>query len=191
MNYTNRIYQTELLVWLETCRGVCNYALRELKEWMASRQRLVDRCSLEKEYIVLADEPLPSYHRQPNNLPKAKKQFPHFPHLSQVPFQVLQATIRRLNNTWDAFCLPPSPPLGRGVGENFPRLKKFGQFKSFVFPKFKNNPLSGNTIKLPKVGNAPIDLHRPIPDGFNVKPVRVVSKVRGTQWYVVVTILER
>jgi putative transposase len=94
MNYTYRIYpdaiqQTELLDWLETCRGVYNYALRELKDWIASRSDPVDRCSLEKEYMIPADEPFPSYHRQQNNLPKAKKQFPH---LGKVHSQVLQTT---------------------------------------------------------------------------------------------------
>ncbi|KGF72865.1 hypothetical protein DO97_03855 [Neosynechococcus sphagnicola sy1] len=181
MNYTYRIYpdvtqQTELLEWLETCRGVYNYALRELKDWIASRKCPVDRCSLEKEYIILADKPVPSYHRQQNNLPKAKKLIPR---LGEVHSQVLQTTIRRLHDTWEAF-------QKRGLG--FPRFKKFGQFKSFVFPQFKNNPINGLTIKLPKIGEVPINLHRPIPDGFQVKQVRVLSKVRGTQWYVVVTI---
>ncbi|MBK4732007.1 transposase [Oxynema sp. CENA135] len=181
MNYTYRIYpnvvqQAELRSWLETCRGVYNYALRELKDWIASRKCQVDRCSLEKEYIIPADEPFPSYHRQQNNLPKAKKQFPH---LGQVHSQVLQTTIRRLHDTWEAF---------QKRGHGFPRFKKFGQFKSFVFPQFKNNPINGFTIKLPKIGEVPINLHRPIPDGFKVKQVRVLSRVRGTQWYVVVTI---
>jgi putative transposase len=76
MNYTYRIYpdvtqQTKLLEWLEVCRGVYNYALRELKDWIASRKCSVDRCSLEKEYIIPANEPFPSYHRQQNNLPNA------------------------------------------------------------------------------------------------------------------------
>jgi transposase len=66
LNYTYRIYpdaaqQTELLNWLETCRGLYNYALRELKDWIASRKCLVDRCSLKKEYIIPADDPFPSY----------------------------------------------------------------------------------------------------------------------------------
>jgi putative transposase len=181
LNYTYRIYpdaaqRTELLNWLETCRGVYNYALRELKDWIASRKCLVDRCSLDKEYIIPADEPFPSYHRQQNSLPKAKQQFPH---LGKVHSQVLQTTIRRLHDTWEAF-------QKRGYG--FPRFKKFGQFKSFVFPQFKSNPIDGFTIKLPKIGDVPINLHRPIPDGFKVKQVRVVSKVRGTQWYAVVTL---
>ncbi|MEN9223615.1 MAG: transposase, partial [Thermostichus sp. BF3_bins_97] len=163
-NYTYRIYpdalqQAELRSWLETCRGVYNYALRQLKDWIASRKCPIDRCSLDKEYIVPADEPFPSYHRQQNNLPKAKKQFPH---LGKVHSQVLQTTIRRLHDTWEAF-------QKRGYG--FPRFKKFGQFKSFVFPQFKNHPISGNAIKLPKIGEVPINLHRPIPDGFKVKQV--------------------
>jgi len=181
MNYTYRIYpdaaqQAELRSWLEICRGVYNYALRELKDWIASRKCPIDRCSLEKEYIIPADEPFPSYHRQQNNLPKAKKQFPH---LARVHSQVLQTTIRRLHDTWEAF-------QKRGYG--FPRFKKQGQFKSFVFPQFKDNPISSSAIKLPKIGAVPINLHRPIPEGFKVKQVSVLSRVRGTQWYVVVTI---
>jgi putative transposase len=181
MNYTYRIYpneaqQTELVEWLEICRGVYNYALRQLKDWIASRKCPIDRCSLEKEYIIPADEPFPSYHRQQNNLPKAKKQFPH---LGKVHSQVLQTTIRRLHDTWEAF-------QKRGYG--FPRFKKKGRFKSFVFPQFKDNPIASSSIKLPKIGAVPINLHRPIPEGFKVKQVRVLSRVRGTQWYVVVTI---
>jgi putative transposase len=181
LNYTYRIYpdaiqEAELLKWLETCRGVYNYALRELKDWIASRKCAIDRCPLDKEYIIPADAPFPSYHRQQNNLPKAKKQFPY---LGEVHSQVLQTTIRRLHDTWEAF---------RHRGHGFPRFKKFGQFKSFVFPQFKVNPITGFSLKLPKIGLVPINLHRPIPDGFKVKQVRVVSKVRNTQWYVVVAI---
>jgi putative transposase len=131
---------------------------------------------LDKEYIIPADAPFPSYALQQNNLPKAKKQFPH---LGEVHSQVLQTTIRRLHETWEAF---------QKRGHGFPRFKKFGQFKSFVFPQFKVNPIIGFSIKLPKIGVVAINLHRPIPDGFKVKQVRIVSKVRNTQWYVVVTL---
>lgn len=34
----------------------------------------------------------------------------------------------------------------------------------------------------------PIRLSRPIPDRFTLKQLRVLSKPRGTQWYVVVSI---
>ncbi|MGB7443602.1 MAG: helix-turn-helix domain-containing protein [Coleofasciculaceae cyanobacterium] len=68
LNYVYRIYpdakQIELLnEWLETCRISYNYALRKLKDWIASRKCQIDRCSLESEYIMAADYPFPSYHQ--------------------------------------------------------------------------------------------------------------------------------
>ena len=179
LNYVYRIYpdssQTELLnEWLETCRSSYNYALRELKDWIASRKCTLDRCSLESEYIMAANYPFPSYHQQQNNLPKAKKKFPR---LKSVPSQVLQTNIRRLHDAWDFF---------RARGYGFPRWKKYGQMKSMLFPQFKTNPLTGWQIQLPKLGRVRINLHRPIPDGFIVKQIRVVRKAVG--WFAVIAI---
>ena len=179
LNYCYRLYpdtqQIELLnEWLETCRVSYNYALRELKDWITSRKCPIDRCSLESEYIMASDYPFPGYHQQQNNLPKAKKQFPR---LKSVPSQVLQTNIRRLHDAWDFF-------HKRGYG--FPRWKKYGQLKSLLFPQFKSNPLRDWTIQLPKLGKVQINLHRPIPDGFVVKQVRVVKKAVG--WFAVVAI---
>ena len=179
LNYRYRIYpetqQIELLnEWLETCRVSYNYALRELKDWIASKKCPIDRCSLESEYIMAADYPFPSYHQQQNNLPKAKKKFPR---LKTVPSQVLQTNIRRLHDSWDSF---------RARGYGFPRFKKYGQMKSMLFPQFKTNPLSDWTIGLPKLGKVQINLHRPIPDGFVIKQVRVVKKAVG--WFAVIAI---
>lgn len=181
MNYTYRIYpdinqQTTMLDWLESCRRTYNYALRELKDWMNSRKCAIDRCSLQKEYIIPADAPFPGYMNQKKNLPIAKERNPR---LALVHSQVLQDTIKRLHNTWEN-CKQ------RKFG--FPRFKKFGQFKSFLFPQFKESPITGHHIKLPKIGLVPINVHHNIPDGFVVKQVRVLSKCRFTQWYVVVTI---
>ena len=179
LNYVYRIYpdsnQAKLLnEWLETCRISYNYALRELKDWIASRKCPIDRCSLESEYIMAADYPFPSYHQQQNNLPLAKKQFPR---LKSVPSQVLQTNIRRLHDAWDFF-------QKRGYG--FPRFKKYGQMKSLLFPQFKTNPLTGWQIQLPKLGKVQINLHRPIPNGFVIKQVRVIKKAIG--WFAVVAI---
>ncbi|NEN90749.1 MAG: transposase [Okeania sp. SIO3H1] len=179
LNYTYRIYpdekQVELLnEWLETCRCAYNYALRELKDWIASRKCPIDRCSLESEYIMSADYPFPGYQQQQNNLPKAKRKFPR---LAAVPSQVLQTTIRRLHDGWDFF-------QNRGYG--FPRFKKYGQMKSILFPQFKADPITGWQIKLPKLGKVQINLHRKIPNGFAVKQVRILKKAMG--WFAVVSI---
>jgi putative transposase len=67
----------------------------------------------------------------------------------------------------------------RGFG--FPRFKKHGQFKSLLFPQFKENPVTNLHIKLPKIGTIPVNLHRPIPSGFAVKQVRILRK--ADRWY--------
>lgn len=179
LNYCYRIYPDARAVeklndWLETCRVSYNYALRELKDWLSSRKCQVDRCSLESEYIMRADYPFPGYHQQQNNLPEAKKKFSR---LAAVPSQVLQTNIRRLHDAWDFF-------KSRGFG--FPRFKKYGQMKSILFPQFKGNPITGWQIKLPKLGKVEINLHRPIPDGFVVKQVRVIKKAKG--WFATISI---
>ena len=62
LNYVYRIYpdakqEESLNEWLDICRASYNYALRELKDWIASRKCAIDRCSLESEYIMSADYP--------------------------------------------------------------------------------------------------------------------------------------
>jgi putative transposase len=102
-------------------------------------------------------------------LPKAKKEFPK---LSEVPSQVRKLAIKQLHRGWEYF-------QERGFG--FPRFKKYGQFKSLLFPQFKENPVTNLHIKLPKIGAIPINLHRPIPTGFVVKQVRILRK--ADKWY--------
>lgn len=179
MNYCYRIYpdanqEQTMLHWLEISRNVYNYGLREIKDWVNSRKCSLDYCSLEREYIVRCDKPFPTYYNQQNALPLAKKEYPL---LGEAPSQVLQTTIRRLHDAWNYF-------QERGFG--FPRFKKFGQMKSMLFPQFKTNPITGWQISLPKVGKIPINLHRPIPQGFVVKQARVLRK--ANRWEVVVTI---
>ena len=122
------------------------------------------------------DVPFPSYLEQKRQLTQWKKTNPW---LKEVHSQVTQDCVKRLHNTWERF---KSKKFG------FPRFKKFGRYQSFLFPQFKDNPVKDGFVKLPKIGQVSINLHRPIPEGFKVKGVRIVSRVRGTIWYAVVTI---
>ncbi|MDJ0746379.1 MAG: transposase [Xenococcaceae cyanobacterium MO_167.B27] len=181
MNYTYRIYpsanqQALMLEWLETCRRLYNRCLRDLKDWIVSRKCSLYSCSLVREYIMSPDIPFPSYLEQKRQLTQWKKTNPWY---KAIHSQVTQDVVKRLHNTWEAF-------KARGYG--FPRYKKFGRYQSFLFPQFKENPIQGNTIKLPKIGEVTINYHRPIPEGFKVKGVRIVSRARGTIWYGVLTI---
>lgn len=174
MNYCYRIYpsleqEARMIAWLEACRGVYNYALRERKDWIKSRRCSIDRCDLRAEYIIPADAPYPDYYKQQNALTAAKKSLPH---LKDVQSQVIQEPLRRVDA---AFVVRKE----RGYG--FPRFKKYGQYRSFLFPQFKESPVIGNQIKLPKLGLMSIVLHRSIPGGFTVKTVRIIRKHSG--WY--------
>lgn len=187
--YPNAAQQQTLIEWMEICRGAFNYALREIKDWCDSRKCLVDRCSIEKEYILPGEVKFPGEVNQLNSLPRAKKEFPR---LSEVPSQVLQQAIKQLHRGWEYF-------QARGFG--FPRFKKYEQFKSLLFPQFKENPVTNLHIKLPKIGEAPhssrrfrregrgaipINLHRPIPSGFTVKQIRILRK--ADRWYASINI---
>jgi putative transposase len=122
------------------------------------------------------DIPFPGYLEQKRQLTQWKKENPY---LQRVHSQVTQDIVKRLHNTWEAF---------KAKGCGFPRFKKFGQYRSFLFPQFSENPITGWQIKLPKIGMVRINQHRSIPNGFVVKQVRVLSRARNTKWYVVVTI---
>ena len=115
LTYRYRLYpdmQQELHMdqWLEACRGVYNYAVRERKDWIKSRRCAVNACSLQSEYII--------------------------------------------------------------------RFKKFGQYKSFLFPQVKAGDIEGSRIRIPKIGWVDLKLHRPTPEGFVPKTFRIIRKAR-------------
>jgi putative transposase len=179
INYQYRVYpsfeqELRMVAWLEMCRGVYNYALGERKDWIKSRKCDINSCSLVAEYIIGAEVPYPDYYKQQNALTAVKT---NLPHLKDVQSQVIQEPLRRVDSAFVAM---------KARGHGFPRFKKFGQYRSFLFPQFKESPITGCRIKLPKIGEMPIVLHRQIPDGFEVKTVRVIRKHSG--WYVTLCI---
>lgn len=60
-----------------------------------------------------------------------------------------------------------------------PRFKGKGQYKTFTFPQFQRHHFNGNKITLSKIGDIQVIVHRPIPDGFDIKTVSVTKKADG------------
>jgi putative transposase len=179
LTYRYRIYpdlqqELQMIEWLETCRRAYNYAVRERKDWIQSRKCSVNICSLQSEYMIPADAPYPDYYRQKKALTVAKKTNPG---LKAVHSQVLQDVIGRVDAAFAAM---------KQRGHGFPRFKKCGQFKSFLFPQIDNDAIQGNEIKLPKIGNVTINLHRPIPNGFSLKTARIIHQASG--WYAAIVV---
>lgn len=152
---------------LSVCRKVWNHALRERKDWSASRKCPVNACSLRSEYIISADAPYPGFNLQCKSLTQAKKQNAE---LRSVNAQVLQQVLRNLEKSFKAM---------KESGRGYPRFKKPNRMRSFVFPQLGKDPLGCGAVKLPGFGAVKIRQSRPYPDGFVVKQGRVVKRASG------------
>jgi putative transposase len=71
LTYSYRIYpdavqEARMLAWMDACRKVYNYALRERKDWIASRKCAINACSIRSEDIIPAELSYPDYYKQQN-----------------------------------------------------------------------------------------------------------------------------
>lgn len=153
--------------WLNVCTSVWNYALRERKDWANSRKCDINACSIKQEYIVPVDAKRPTYASQCKALTAAKKEYPL---LTAPQSQVLQQVLKTLETAFVSM-------WERGFG--FPRFKKPGRMRSFVFPQMKTSDRQGEYINLPKIGEVKMILSRPMPEGFDLKQARIVRRASG------------
>jgi putative transposase len=94
------------------------------------------------------------------------------PALKAVQVHVLQQTLKRLER---AFVKMWEQKHG------FPRFKKVGNRRSFVFPQMGVEPIKNSAVKLPKIGWVQFRQSREIPSDAILKQVRAVKRVSG--WY--------
>ena len=87
-------------------------------------------------------------------------------------FHVLQQTLKRLEQAFVSMW---------EQGHGFPRFKKAGTMRSFMFPQMGVNPIQNSAVKLPKIGWVKFRQSRQIPDGAKCKQVRIVRRSSG--WY--------
>ncbi|MEI2583106.1 RNA-guided endonuclease InsQ/TnpB family protein [Scytonema sp. PRP1] len=160
--------------WLEQTRRVYNYALAERKDWFKSRSCQINACSLKSEYIIPADSKRPTYANQCKALTAYRKTSPN---LQRVQSQVLQQALRRLEQAFVSMW---------EQNHGFPRFKKPGTMRSFVFPQLSKDAIVGNGIKLPIIGWVKFRQSREIPGGANLKQVRIVRRASG--WYAMLTL---
>ncbi len=160
--------------WLEQCRKVYNYALAERKDWFKSRSCQINACSQRSEYIIPADAKRPTYASQCKSLTAARKAIPE---LGAVQVHVLQQTLKRLEQAFVSMW---------EFSTGFPRFKKPGAMRSFVFPQLNTYVLKPGMVNLPKIGWVKFRQSREIADDAHVKQARVVRRASG--WYVMLTL---
>jgi putative transposase len=164
--------------WGELLRRHWNHALGERLDWLRRTRCQIDRCSLISEPIGEIPEKV-DYYSQAADLKETKRLFPEY---KDIYADCQQQNLMRLDKAWKRWLIPDK--AGKRGGK--PRFKKPGDICSFTFPRV-NSPkagshLIGNTLKLSKIGEIPVILHRPIPDGFEIKQATIINKADG--WYV-------
>jgi putative transposase len=164
--------------WGELLRRHYNYCLGQRLDWLRCTRCQVDRCSIVSEPIGDIPDRV-DYYSQASDLKQTKELFPEY---KNIYADCQQQNLMRLDKAWKRWLIPDKS--GKRGGR--PRFKKRGDICSFTFPRV-NSPkagahLTGNVLKLSKIGEIEVVLHRPIPDGFAIKQATLVKKADG--WYV-------
>ncbi len=167
-----------MALWGELLRRHWNYALGQRLDWLRRTRSPIDRCSLVAEPIGEIPDKV-DYSTQASQLKRTKELFPEYKHIYA---DCQQQNLMRLDKAWKRWLTPDK--TGKRGGR--PRFKKRGDICSFTFPRV-NHPkagahLRGSALKLSKIGEMKVILHRPIPDGFELKQATILSKADG--WYV-------
>jgi putative transposase len=142
LNFRYRIYPTKkqaslLETTLETCRFLYNYFLEERKTAYEK----------DKRNIRVFD--------QLNTLPKLKTTYPV---LCSVHSQCLQNIGIRLELAFQAFFRR----IKTGEKPGYPRFKAKGRYTSFTFPDYNCGKIIGDKIRISKIGDVDIEVHRPL-----------------------------
>jgi putative transposase len=181
-------------VWLELARRQYNFRLGQRFDWYEATRSRVDACPLVANIVpveeIYKDIPLTRtlikgkrkgevvsniveqgyvdwFSVQRADLKQTKALFAEYKELDS---QVLQDVIDRVEYAFSRFIKPDAS--GNRSGK--PRFKGHHYYKSFTYTQLHNCDLTKdergrNCINLKKIGLVPIVLHRPIPDGFEVK----------------------
>jgi putative transposase len=164
--------------WGELLRRHWNYVLGERLDYLRRTRSSLDRCSLISEPIGEIPSKV-DYYSQSANLKETKSLFPEY---KDIYADCQQQNLMRLEKSWKRWLIPDT----KGKRGGKPRFKKQGDICSITFPRVNSAKaganILGNTLKLSKIGDIPIVMHRPIPEGSVIKQATIVSKADG--WYV-------
>ncbi|MCF4969892.1 RNA-guided endonuclease InsQ/TnpB family protein [Nostoc sp. CMAA1605] len=183
LTYQYKLNPTPLRVvtletWGELLRRHYNYALGQRLDWLNRTRSQIDRCSLICEPIGEIPQKV-DYYTQALLLKQTSYLFPEY---KNIYADCQQQNLMRLDKAWKRWLVPDK----KGKRGGRPRFKKRGDICSFTFPRV-NSPkagahLTGSILRLSKIGEVEVILHRPIPDGFEIKQATILKKADG--WYV-------
>jgi putative transposase len=162
--------------------------LGERFSWWENNRHAVNSCPI---FVTRLPELLdrPNYYSQKLQLPVIKKDLSivqwsgELLNFKSVDSTVLQDVCKRVDKAFERFVIGDSS--GKRSGK--PRFKTEASFKTMTFATASNEwiklkRINWLYIRLPKLGMLKVRMHRPIPDGFNLKQVSVTKKPDG--WYI-------
>ena len=88
---------------------------------------------------------------------------------------VLQDCVKRVKLAFDRFI--KGDVKGHRSGK--PRFKGRNRYRTFSYPRIKQDCIQENKIVLPKIGAVKLRLHRSMPPGFTIKTASVTKKADG------------
>ncbi len=192
VSYQYRIKPTtEQKLRLNHVRRLCQYLYNKMLgdklNWWENNRCAVNSCS-----IICCPLPElrdnPTYNIHQDLLPFLKEDLifvewsGELLDLSSVYSQVLQNTVKRVHLAFDRYI--KGDKNGKRSGK--PRFKSESSFKSFTYTQVLDGWINGNRIKLPKIGEIDIILHRPLPAMFKAKTCIVSKKADG--WYITLSL---
>ena len=170
--------------WGELLRRHWNYALGQRLDYLRRTRSSLDRCSLISEPIGEIPNKV-DYYSQATDLKETKSLFPEY---KNIYADCQQQNLMRLDKSWKRWLIPDA----KGKRGGKPRFKKQGDICSITFPRVNSVKaganLLGSNLKLSKIGEIPIVLHRPIPEGSEIKQATIINKADG--WYVSLSLFD-
>jgi len=152
--YRHRLYptkhqETKMNQTLELCRWVYNETLATRKNAWEQEQKTLS--NYDTHYL------LPSWKAQ-------------HPELKTVHSQVLQETQQRVDLAFKAFFRR----VKRGEKAGYPRFKGKGRYDSFTYPQLGFRLNDTHTLRISKVGDVKIKLHRVLEIAGTIKRLNIV-----------------
>ena len=155
---------------LDMLRCQYNYQLAQRFDWYEQNRCSIDRCPLICHVPELKEKP--NRFSQQASLKQLKVDRPWY---KTIHSQVLQEVPKKVEIAFDRWLKGDS----NGQKSGRPRFKGAGQYKTFTYPQFKQHHFVGDKIKLSKIGDVKVIVHRPIPEGFAIKNISVTKKADG------------
>jgi putative transposase len=191
--------------WIELCRRQYNFRLGERFRWFEATRTPINACPLNasivpvdriyqdipemkilskgkkkgSEYPLIQGGYVDWANVQKDGLKQTKELFPEY---KEMPSQMLQNVIERVNKAFDRFV--HGDKSGKRSGK--PKFKGRPYYKSVCFPQGIELIRKG-VVSLPKLGEVKFIEHRPIPKGFTVKTATIIKDCDG---YFIVFALE-